>query len=97
MINKNGTVEPGIWKHGIWKLGSIGNTIVVKKLLISSNMLTLLATLEFLSLLWKLETAFQSIFVFPDTRLYCTVVIDSEFFMIILKYFLVMSTNFNLL
>jgi hypothetical protein len=67
------TVEPGIWKHRIWKLGSIRNTIVVKTLLISSNMLTLLATLKFLALLWKLETAFQSIFLFPDSRFQCTV------------------------
>jgi hypothetical protein len=62
------TVEPGVRKHGIWKLGSIGNIIVVKKLLISSNMLTLLTTFGFFSLLWKLETAYQSIFVFPDIR-----------------------------
>jgi hypothetical protein len=34
-------------------------------------MLTLLATLEFLALIWKLETAFQSIFVFPDSRFHC--------------------------
>jgi hypothetical protein len=65
------TVEPGIWKHGIWKLDSIGHTIVVKKLLFSSNMLTLLATLESLALIWKLEAAFQSIFVFPDSRFHC--------------------------
>jgi hypothetical protein len=35
-------------------------------------MLTLLATLEILVLLWKLETAFQSIFVFPDSRFHCS-------------------------
>jgi hypothetical protein len=35
-------------------------------------MLTLLATLEFLTLLWKLETVFQSIFVFPDSRFHGT-------------------------
>jgi hypothetical protein len=65
------TVEPGIWKHGVWKLSSIGNTILVKRLHVLSNMLTLLDTLELLALLWKLETVFQSIFVFPDSRFHC--------------------------
>jgi hypothetical protein len=34
-------------------------------------MLTLLDTLEFLALLLKLETVFQSIFVFPYSRFHC--------------------------
>jgi hypothetical protein len=65
------TAKPGIWKHGIWKLGSIGNTILVIRLHVSSNMLTLLDILESFALLLKLETVFQSIFVFPDSRFHC--------------------------
>jgi hypothetical protein len=71
-------VESGIWKHGIWKLSSIGNTVLVKRLHVSSNMLTLLDTLELLALLWKLGTAFQSIFVFPDSRFHCNALQESE-------------------
>jgi hypothetical protein len=61
------TVEPDIWKHGIW----IGSTILVKKLPLTSNILTLLAAMKLLALLWKLETVFPFIFVFPDNRLRC--------------------------
>jgi hypothetical protein len=75
---KNTTVEYVIWKYDIWKLGLIGNTTVVKKLLVSSNMLTLLATLEFLALLWKLETVFQSLFVFLDSRFHGIIRCEKE-------------------